>query len=160
MLAKSLVTAAFIALTVVGCAPSISSDTYSTSTANQINRVIAGTIVSAREVQVSGDSMGGGGMVGTLAGGSLGAIAAGTNIGQGYGSAAAAIGGAVLGGVIGNYAEKKVTSQRGMEYVVKTNQGTMVSVVQGLTPRLNIGQHVLVQYGAKARVTVDPSYAQ
>src|SRR5690349_10629722 len=98
---KPLVAATFVALTVVGCAPSISPDTYSTNTANQTNRVIAGKIVSAREVQVSGSSSGSN-MVGTLAGGSLGAIAAGTNIGQGYGSAAAAIGGAVLGGIAGN----------------------------------------------------------
>src|SRR5688500_6549768 len=97
-LTKTLVAAMFMALTVTGCAPNISPDTYSSSTANQVNRVIAGTIVSARVVEVSGDSLTqGGGMVGTLAGAGTGAIAAGSTIGQGNGSAIAAIGGAVLG---------------------------------------------------------------
>ncbi len=156
---KSFIAAAFVALTVTGCAPSISPDTYSTSSAGQVNRVIAGKIVSARVVQVSGDTLTqGGGMVGTLAGAGAGAIAAGSTIGQGNGSLLAGIGGAVLGGVLGNTAEKKLTSQQGIEYVIKTNHGDMVSVVQGVNPHLSIGQHVLVQYGARARVTADPSY--
>ncbi len=159
ILTRSLVTAAFIALTVTGCAPSISPDTYSTSGAGQVNRVIAGRVVSARVVNVSGDSLTqGGGVVGTVAGAGAGAIAAGSAIGGGNGSAIAAIGGAVLGGVLGNYAEKKITSQQGMEYVVKTNGGDMISVVQGISPRFSIGQHVLVEYGARARVAIDPSY--
>ena len=158
-LVKSLAVATLVAITITGCAPSISPDTYSTSSAGQVNRVIAGTVVSARVVQVSGDTLTpGGGAVGTLAGAGAGAIAAGSTIGQGNGSLLAALGGAVLGGVAGNYAEKKITSQQGIEYVVKTKSGDMVSVVQGIAPRFNIGQHVLVQYGARARVTADPSY--
>lgn len=157
-LAKALIVLSVIAVTATACAPNISPDTYSTSSAGQVNRVIAGTIVSAREVQVSGDTLTqGGGMIGTLAGGAAGGIA-GSSIGQGRGSALAAIGGAVLGGALGNVAEKKITSQRGMEYVVKTKNGSMVSVVQGATPRFSVGQRVLVQYGARARVTLDPSY--
>lgn len=156
---KTVLAAVLTAMALTGCAPSISPDTYSTSTANSVNNVIAGTIVSARMVKVSGDSLTqGGGMVGTLAGAGAGAIAAGSTIGQGNGSTLAAIGGAVLGGVVGNYAEKKITAQTGMEYVIKTKGGRMVSVVQGVTPPLKIGQHVLVEYGAKARVIADPSF--
>jgi outer membrane lipoprotein SlyB len=159
-LTKTLVATTFAALTLVGCAPSISPDTYTTSSAGQVNRVIAGRIVSARPVHVSGDTYtDGGGMVGTLAGGAAGAIA-GSSIGGGRGSLLAGLGGALIGAGLGNMAEKKLTSQEGMEYIIKTKDGQMLTIVQSATPALRVGQHVLLQYGGnRSRLIADPSYA-
>jgi len=156
--AKTLLTATLIALAVTACAPSISSDTYSTTSAGQVNRVVAGVVVSSRPVKVSGDSLGaGGGMIGTIAGGAAGAIA-GSSIGGGRGSLLTGIGGALAGGALGNMAEKKLTSQQGIEYVIKLTDGSMVSIVQGASPVFRRGQHVLIEYGARSRVTLDPDY--
>lgn len=157
-IAKFLGAILSVTLVLTGCAPSISPDTYASSSAGEVNKVIAGVVVSARPVTVSGDTFTpGGGMIGTLAGGAAGAIA-GSQIGHNSGSALAAIGGAVAGGMLGNYAEKKITQQTGMEYIVRTKDGSMLSVVQGLQPNFQRGQHVLVEYGDRARVISDPGY--
>jgi outer membrane lipoprotein SlyB len=156
---KHIIAASFIALAITGCAPSISPDTYTTSSAGQVNRVVKGVIDSSRVVELSGDTYTeGGGMVGTLAGGALGAVA-GSTIGQGTGSVLAAIGGGLVGAGVGNMAEKKLTQQQGMEYVVKTKNGAYISVVQGLKPTFQKGQHVMIIYGNRARVVADPDYS-
>lgn len=158
LVTKSLLTATFVAITLGGCAPTISPNNYATSSAGQVNNVVSGVVVSARPVNVSGDSLTpGGGMVGTLTGAGVGGIL-GSQVGHNAGSVLAAVGGAVAGGVIGNYAEKKITGQTGMEYVIRTRNHSMISVVQGLQPSFQRGQHVLVEYGDRARVIADPNY--
>jgi outer membrane lipoprotein SlyB len=144
-------------VTLTGCTPSLSPDTYTTTNAGRIHRVAKGVVISSRTVRVS-DS-GAGASVGTITGGALGAIA-GSEIGQGNGSLAAGIGGALLGGIAGQHVQQGLTSQNGIEYVVRLQNKSLISLVQGLTPRLHRGQHVLVQYGAggHSRITVDPDY--
>jgi outer membrane lipoprotein SlyB len=51
-----------------------------------------------------------------------------------------------------------LTKQPGISYAVKTKGGSIVSVVQGPTPAFSVGQHVLVEYGIRARIVDDPSY--
>lgn len=151
---KSLLTIALIAVMAAGCGPSLAPGMYTTGGAGQVNRVIAGKVVSVQPVQISANSSGvAGTVVGGLAGGILG-----STIGHGTGSALAALGGAVAGGVLGNAAENHLTQQQGLEYVVKTKDGSMVSVVQGPTPVFYRGQHVLVEYGDQARIIPDPNY--
>jgi outer membrane lipoprotein SlyB len=142
-------------LTLVGCAPSLSPDVYTTSNAGQIHRVVKGVVISTRVVSVSDSGTGMG--VGAVTGGALGAIA-GSQIGQGTGSLAAGIGGALLGGIAGNHTQKGLTRQTGVEYVIRLHNKSLISVVQGPTPTFNRGQHVLVQYGAegRSRVIADP----
>ena len=143
--------------TLAGCAPSLSPDVYTTENAGQVHKVVKGVIVSSRFVSVS-DS-GTGISVGSVTGGALGAIA-GSQIGQGNGSLAAGIGGALLGGIAGNHAQKGLTTQTGVEYVVRLSNKSLISVVQGPTPIFNRGKHVLVQYGAggRSRIIADPNY--
>ena len=144
--------------TLTGCAPSLSSDVYSTGNAGQIHRVVKGVVTSTRFVSVSDSGTGLG--VGSVTGGALGAIA-GSQIGGGTGSLAAGIGGALLGGIAGNQAQKGLTTQNGVEYVIKLHNKSLISVVQGTTPIIfSRGQHVLVQYGAggRSRVIPDPDY--
>lgn len=144
--------------TLVGCTPSLSPDVYTTENAGQIHRVVKGVVVSNRFVNVADSGTGIG--VGSVAGGALGAIA-GSQIGQGNGSLAAGIGGALLGGIAGNQAQKGMTTQTGVEYVVKLRNKSLISIVQGPSPTFNHGQHVLVQYGAggRSRIIADPDYA-
>ena len=142
----------------VGCAPSLSPDVYTTGNVGQVHRVVSGVVVSNRFVSVSDSGTGIG--IGSVTGGALGAIA-GSQIGQGNGSLAAGIGGALLGGIAGNHVQKGLTTQTGVEYVVRLRNKSLISVVQGPTPTFNRGQHVLVQYGAggRSRVIADPDYA-
>lgn len=139
---KVLIMAALLSIGVTACTTNMSSNTYSTSGATQMQRVVAGTIVSARQVQIADDQN----AIGSLGGAALGGLA-GAQIGHGAGSTAGAIGGALIGGLIGNQIEKQVTKQMGMEYVVKLKNGAMVSVVQGTDPMFYRGQHVMVVYG-------------
>lgn len=158
LFAKSLMAASLLALTLTGCAPSLSPDTYTTSGVGQVNRVVAGTVVSSRPVKVSDDfNAGDGGLTGTLVGAGAGAVA-GSAIGGGRGSILTGIGGGLAGAIIGNQVQKGLTSQTGIEYVIKAKDGTMFSVVQGTNPVYQRGAHVLVEYGKRARVIPDPAY--
>ena len=143
-----------VAMMITGCAQSISSDYYTTSNVNQMSTVQKGVIVSTRVVQVASDS----GTAGTVAGAALGGIA-GSAFGSGGGQVASIVGGAVVGGLVGDVAQKEMSKQTGVEYIVKLRNGNMVSIVQGPTPTFNRGQHVLIQYGAgRPRVIADPDY--
>lgn len=139
-----------------GCASSLSPDVYTTTSAGQIHRVVKGVVRSSRVVKVTGDSELG---VGGIAGGALGAIA-GSEVGGGRGSLASGIGGALLGGLAGNQIQKGLSTQTGIEYVVKLRNNSLISVVQASMPTFNRGQHVLVQYGAggRPRIIADPDY--
>ena len=149
-----------IVTAITGCAPSLSSESYTYGGVGQINRVVPGVVVSSRMIQVSDDTNAGdGGMTGTLAGGTTGLIA-GSAIGGGRGSALAAVGGAVIGGIMGNMAQKRLTEQQGIEYVVKLKSGSYISVVQGTDIIYRPGQRVLVQYGRRARIVADPGYVR
>ena len=139
-----------------GCASSLSPDVYTTSGAGQIHRVVKGVVISSRIVKVTGN---GDLSVGGIAGGALGAIA-GSEIGGGTGSLASGIGGALLGGLAGNQIQKGLSTQTGVEYVVKLSNNSLISVIQAPMPTFNRGQHVLVQYGAgdRPRIIANPDY--
>ena len=139
-----------------GCAPSLSPDVYTTSGAWQVHHIVKGVVTSSRVVKVTGNGELG---IGGVAGGALGAIT-GSEIGSGRGSLVGGIGGALLGGLAGNQIQKGLSTQTGVEYVVKLRNNSLVSVVQAPTPTFNRGQHVLVQYGAGGhpRIIADPDY--
>lgn len=143
-------------LSLTACASSLSPNVYTTSGAGQLHRVMKGMVTSSRIVKVTEDGDLG---VGGVAGGALGAIA-GSEIGGGSGSLAGGIGGALLGGFAGHQIQNSLSTQTGIEYVVKLRNNSLISVVQAPTPTFNRGQHVLVQYGARgrARIIADPDY--
>jgi outer membrane lipoprotein SlyB len=68
-----------------------------------------------------------------------------------------AVGGAVVGAVAGGAIEEGSTRQTGLEYVVQTETGAILTLVQGSEDRLMVGDHVLVLYGDRARLIRDPS---
>lgn len=140
-----------LALGIVGCTPNVRPDSYSIGNVGQVNRSVGGVVVSARQVHIDG-SRGGG----ATAGGAVGAVAGSQIGGSDAANAVGAIGGLVVGAIAGAAAERNVSSQTGMEYVVETVNGNLMTVVQGAEPAFAPGMRVLVLYGSPARIIADP----
>ncbi|NYZ15303.1 hypothetical protein HL658_22415 [Azospirillum sp. RWY-5-1] len=135
------------------CAPNISPDSYAVGSVGQVNRTVRGVIISARPVAIGGTQSGLGAGAGAVAGGAAGSMIGGnvqTNI-------IGAVGGAVVGGIAGAMIEESATRQTGIEYVVQTENGALLTVVQGSTPALSVKDRVLVIYGSRSRVVPDPT---
>lgn len=142
-----------------GCAPSIGGNDYSVSGTGQVSETYPGVITAKRIVKVNAKSpehendIG----VGTVAGGVAGGVL-GSQIGGGKGAVVAGTLGALGGAVAGHFAEKKLTEQQGYEYQVKLDDGRLLTLTQGATPDLAIGQRVLMivpQNGGRSRVVPD-----
>ena len=143
---------ALLIVALTGCASNISPQTYSVGSVGQVNRTVSATVISAREVNVSGTSALGGN-AGAAAGAVIGSGAGGNNS---RGNIVGAIGGAVVGGITGAAIESNATKQKGMEYVVETENGNLMTMVQGIDPIFHLGQKVLVLYGSPSRLIADP----
>lgn len=136
-----------MALMMVACTQNISPDSYSVDSVGSVTHSVPGTIVSFRPVNVEGTNQAGG-LVGTLAGGVAGSAIGGNSRANALG----AIGGAVIGALAGSAIEKGVTSQSGIEYIVKTETGELLTLVQGPSPAFTVGQKVMILYGKRARI--------
>ena len=134
-----------------GCVTNIDPATYSVGAVVQVNRSIAASVISVRDVNIAGTAE-----VGTGAGVAGGAVAGSAIGGSARANALGAIGGAVIGGIAGAAIEGSATKQTGIEYVVQTVNGNLMTLVQGPEPRFSVGQHVLVLQGAPARLIADP----
>jgi outer membrane lipoprotein SlyB len=99
-----------------GCARNLSQDVYTSN--NTVGKVLTGTLVSARPVTVKDQDDTSSGGAGTLAGGALGGVA-GSAVGDGTGQLLATVGGAIAGAVAGAYAEDALSTQGGMEYIIR-----------------------------------------
>ena len=144
--------ATFALVGLVGCASNVSPNTYAVGSVGQVNRTIAGKIISVREVNIAGTNNIGG-AAGAAAGATVGSAAGGNNS---RGNIVGAIGGAIIGGMIGAAAESSATKQMGVEYVVETENGNLMTIVQGVDLNFQVGQRVLVLYGSQSRVIADP----
>lgn len=129
------------ALSFTSCARQLSSNVYSEGTVGEACKTYPGVIISAREVTVEGGDSLGDNTAGIIGGGIGGAVL-GSMVGKGSGNTLATLAGAGLGAVGGAYAEKALKSQQAMEYVVSLENGEAKTVVQGLDPRLAVGQNV------------------
>lgn len=150
---KSLLVIAAMMLFLAGCTPNIEPENYSTDQTGQASKTQSAVIVAATPVTVSGAGGGTQG-VGTLAGAVAGG-AGGSAIGGGArANIIGGVGGALIGGALGSLAEKKLTSQTGMQYQVALNgdRNNMITVTQGATPLLRPGQKVYVIYSNPVRV--------
>lgn len=132
-----------------GCASSLSGDTYSRDEAQRTMTYMDGTITAVRKVRLEGTKS----YVGTGAGAIIGGIA-GSGVGDGKGSAVAAVAGAVLGGLAGSAAEEGLTREDAWEITLKMNNGENRIVVQEAgNDNFVLGQHVrVVQGNGKTRV--------
>lgn len=135
---------------VAACTQNISPQTYSVGSVGQVNRAISGIIVSARDVDVSGTSA-----VGGATGGLAGAVAGSAAGGDARAGMLGAIGGAVIGSIAGAAIESNATKQKAIEYVVDTENGNLMTIVQGAEPYFSIGSKVIVLYGHPSRIISD-----
>ena len=135
-----------------GCAAqNYNAQTYSTGLSAQ--RVVLGTIVSMRNVALQPDNAGG--PVGTIAGGILGSQLGGDSnsfVLHGLG----ALGGAVIGGMLGQSAGNRMTGSVGELITVRLENGRMVAVTQQAGQGLQVGQKVQVLYGRNGETRVLP----
>lgn len=133
-----------------GCAPNYSPDTYASGSVQQANKVEQGVVAGRRQVGVSADGTAGG-LTGAAAGGIAGAQAP----GGGMRTALTALGGSVVGGLVGSGIERATGDTTAYEYVVRKGNGELVSVTQKDTRPLELGQKVLVIAGGQARIVPD-----
>jgi outer membrane lipoprotein SlyB len=130
-----------------GCAENVSPNVYTAEDTGQLNQAIPATIVAMRPVTISTNT-GTGGVVGAVAGGTAGSLIGGSTEAHILG----ALGGAVIGGVAGHAIEGGIGKKQGMEYVLKLNNGKLVTVTQTQDLHLSLHQKVMIIYGKQTRI--------
>jgi outer membrane lipoprotein SlyB len=144
---KKLFLTLFATSALMGCQSNINSDHYSTSQTGLVSNVSQCTVLNVRYVGVNSDS-GAGTLVGSIAGGIAGSTIGGGSTANTLG----AVGGALLGGFVGSASEKGLSSQTGVEYILKLDNGQVISITQGTRDTLSVGQRCLVLFGNPSRV--------
>ncbi|MDR0677519.1 MAG: glycine zipper 2TM domain-containing protein [Holosporaceae bacterium] len=140
-------------LLVVGCARDISSSSYNARTVGAASSTYPCTVVSQRKIMVEeGEYLEDnktGGIMGAIAGGVLG-----NAMGGGRGRVVTTAAGALAGAAAGAYAEKKLKSQEGIEYIVKMESGDMKTIVQGTDVILVPGQaaYLVIDHRGRSRL--------
>lgn len=133
-----------------GCGRSYSPDTYANTAVQQANKAEQGTITGVRRVRVAAD-----GTAGAVTGGAAGGIVGSQAPGGTLSTALGAVGGTLVGGLVGSAAEKATGQTDAFEYIIRKENGELLSVTQRDTVPLFIGQKVLVIQGSQARVLPD-----
>jgi outer membrane lipoprotein SlyB len=127
--------------------------------AGQVGRIletIPGTVVSASQVTVAGEvrrNSGVGRQVGSVAGG-----LAGVGVG-GVGGILLSAGGRIIGGLLGGAAESEASSpsQVGTEYVIRTDTGETLTIVEIGDAVFAPGQRVVIQQDDRGTARVLPA---
>ncbi len=143
---RALAGLAVLAL-LAGCANK-SGETYSTNEVNRTAVVTHGTIVGIREVPVQGTSGGTGTMVGAIGGGVAGSFIG----GDWRSNVLAGLAGALIGGVVGNQAERAIGSGTATEFTVREEDGQTIAVVQRNDGGLMVGDKVRILRSDKTRL--------
>jgi outer membrane lipoprotein SlyB len=140
-----------LAIMATACAQDLSSGRYAPHAVGHARQVELGVIDSYRWVEIRGDESG----IGTVAGAGIGG-AAGSTIGSGSTGVIGAIGGALVGGLIGNSVEKNANRQSGFEYIIRTQSGSLITIVQADKQPLPEGAPVQLIFGRdRTRVILD-----
>jgi outer membrane lipoprotein SlyB len=154
---RKVAAAAALALLAAGCANPTSSR-YNSGDVGQIIETSEGTVLSSRIVEVKGGDNSG---YGAVAGGAAGATTSHVAIGNSSASGLVTILGAVIGAGIGYLAEDSARSGEGIEYMIRLDDGRVVTLVQnreGEEAPIQGGTPVLVQYGNEyTRVVQKPA---
>lgn len=130
------------------CTADIGANNYYASSANTVNAVRPCTVISLRPITVKSNDNNAGTLFGAAAGGVAGSTIGGGDTAHILG----AIGGALVGGIAGDAAQAGLSKQTGFEYIVRLDNGSMVTVVQGNDVYIQPGQRCMVLYGRQARV--------
>ncbi len=130
-------------LAVAGCAAQDGQNQYSYKDVGQSTLTDFATVISVREVGITGENTGVGGLVGAGVGAGAGSYA-----GSGSGEAWAIAGGALAGAIIGAAAEQAAADRTGYEYVLTKENGQTITIVQNQNKGdrlLAPGERVMVQ---------------
>lgn len=143
-----------LAIVTSACTQNLSPHSYDGHAVGEARRVERGVIDSYRWVEIRRGNSG----VGTAAGVGIGA-AAGSTIGDdGAENVIGAIGGALLGGLIGNSIDRSASKSSGFEYIIRTESGNLVTVVQEDRHPFAEGTPVIMVFGAdRTRIRLDHS---
>jgi len=133
-----------------GCGPSYSPNSYDAAAVQQANAVQRGVVIGARAVKVSANAA-----VGTVTGAAAGGIAGSTVGDSGTVKALSALGGSLVGGLVGSGVQHAQGDTSAFEYIVRESNNNLVSVTQRDKAPLPIGARVLVIAGRQARIVTD-----
>ena len=146
----AIVLALAAGLALAGCAPSISSSTY--DEAGYTGPAEPARMVAVRPIDVETQGLVGAG-AGAAVGGAAGAMAG--RGGDTFFGVLGALGGIIVGAVIGQQVDKAVNDQDGYEYVIEMADGRLLTIVQGDEQPLREGQAVLLIKSDRARIVPD-----
>jgi len=138
----------------MGCAPRYTNSQYERSDIGRASTVMRGTIISMREVNLSGTSSGLGAGTGAVGGGVAGAVAGGGSVPA---AVVGAVGGAVIGGVAGAVVENEATKGKAIEFIVQQENDQIIAVPQSNEDNLQVGEHVLILRSNVVRIIRDTS---
>lgn len=133
------------------CATNLDINHYQTSATGQINSVQEGVIINVRPIKITTENGDIGSVAGGVAGGAAGSMIGGNSAVNVIG----AVGGAVLGGYLGAKVQEGLSTQSGIEYIVKLDSGKAITLTQGDDEVFSVGQAVYVldaEYGERARI--------
>lgn len=130
---QNYLTVGLLALLLTGCT--------TTDTQQNTYPSTSGVIIATKPVTLAGS-----GGIGTFAGMAAGAYGGSQLTKNKKARIADTAAGAVLGALVGDMAEHALTRKQGTEYIVKTVNGTVVTVDQPTDPSLQINQRVVVLY--------------
>ena len=147
---RVILVAMLMAWVVSGCAPSRSSNVYTSDQAMRAHTVENGTVESVKMVRIEGgDQPVAGTVVGGLAGGVLGSA-----IGDGSGRKVATVLGALAGAAAGSATEQQMGRKDALEIVVTEDSGRTFVVVQEADVQIAAGDRVRVVTASDGTVRV------
>lgn len=129
------------------CQADINSNQYGTSSVGRAAAASPCSVLSVRQVTVKSDNS-----AGTLLGGAAGAVGGYAIGGDKTAHLLGGIGGAVLGGLAGDAAQGALSSQMGYEYVVRLDNGQVMTLTQGADVLLTPGQKCMILLGNPSRL--------
>lgn len=136
-------------LLLAGCGTDFSGNRYEASAVGEVSRTDRGTVISLRKVELKPESSTAGTALGAVGGGVVGSL-----FGGGNAKFATAAAGAVAGGVAGNALASR--AEEGIEYTVRLENGSIVTIAQGSTPAISVGQKVYIVNSNKGRSRIVP----
>jgi len=148
-LLRALAVLAVIGGGLAACAPANTNTTYSSAAVGRSAVVTRGTIVSMRDVQVSGSSGPG---LGTVIGGAAGGVAGSFIGGDPRSNILGAIGGALIGGLAGTAVQNQTSRGIATEFIIQEDGGGTIAVVQTNEERFVPGERVLLIRGDRTRI--------
>lgn len=153
---QNIILSLFIVTALVGCTnnSALSGNTVSASQAQRMQTVTYGTILSTQPVTIQGgdDNNALGAIGGAVLGGFVG-----NAVGGGSGRNIATAGGAIAGGMAGQGVQSAMNRANGVQLEIRRDDGNVIAVVQAVgSTQFFTGQRVMIA-NSGSTVTVSPT---